>query len=164
MGDFRKILVALSLEKYSKGIFDYAARLAQSLNAHLIVANIINSRDVQAVAKITSWGYEVDSEHYIKGITEERGKILNQIIKESSFPTEKIKTVFKVGNPVDELLKMTLEEEVDMIVMGVKGRTDLQHAFVGSVADKIFRRSPVTVISYRDEKHADHLKKHIHLK
>ena len=48
--------------------------------------------------------------------------------------------------------------------MGVKGRTDLQHAFVGSVADKIFRHSPVTVISYRDEKHADHLKKHIHLK
>ncbi|RLB26181.1 MAG: hypothetical protein DRG66_07200, partial [Deltaproteobacteria bacterium] len=42
MGDFRKILVALSLEKYSKGIFNYAARLAQSLNAHLIVANIIN--------------------------------------------------------------------------------------------------------------------------
>ena len=159
MGDYKKILVALCLEEYSKGIFEYAAKLAQSLNAHLIVANIINSRSVQAVAKITSWGYAVDSEHYIKGITEERGKILNQIIKESSFPTEKIKIVFKVGNPVDELLNMTLEEEVDMIVMGVKGRTDLQHTFVGSVADKIFRSSPVTVISYRDQKHADHLKK-----
>jgi nucleotide-binding universal stress UspA family protein len=50
-----------------------------------------------------------------------------------------------------------------MIVMGVKGRTDLQHVFVGSVADKIFRRSPVTVISYRDENHAEHLKKNIPL-
>ena len=52
------------------------------------------------------------------------------------------------------LVALSLEKysRIDMIVMGVKGRTDLQHAFVGSVADKIFRRSPVTVISYRDEK------------
>ncbi len=51
------------------------ARLAErDLNdAELERIRKIDTSDVQAVAKITSWGYEVDSEHYIKGITEERG-------------------------------------------------------------------------------------------
>jgi nucleotide-binding universal stress UspA family protein len=45
--------------------------------------------------------------------------------------------------------------------MGVKGSTDLEQIFIGSVAEKLFRRSPVTVISYRDEKSAQRLRKRI---
>ncbi len=47
--------------------------------------------------------------------------------------------------------------------MGVKGRTDLEHILIGSVAEKLFERSPVTVISYRDEKSRQRLKKRIHV-
>jgi nucleotide-binding universal stress UspA family protein len=33
--------------------------------------------------------------------------------------------------------------------MGAKGRSNVEHLLVGSVADKMFRHSPVTVASYR---------------
>ncbi len=164
MENIRKIMVAIAFSDYSEGIFTYAANLAASLNAELIVANVINSRDVDAVGSIVSMGYEVDGDHYIEGVREERKKALEQIMADAPLPAEKIRTVFKVGNPIEELLKLILREEVDMIVMGPKGRTDLEHIIVGSVAEKMFRRSPATIVSYRDENHSKRLKKRIRLK
>ena len=78
-------------------------------------------------------------------------------------PPEKIRTVFKTGDPGDELLKLAVKEDVDLIIMGIKGRTDLEYIFVGSVAEKVFRRSPIPILSYRDEAIAERLKKHIDL-
>ena len=164
MDEIRKILVALAFSKHSKGIFNYAAKLAKCINAELIVASIINERDIAAVGRIVSLGYEVNGNHYIEDIKKERRSLLEEYVKESDFPMEKIKTIFKVGNPFHELLKISVKEEVDMIVMGPKGRTDLSHVFIGSVAEKIFRRSPVTVVIYKDEEIAQRLKKRIHLK
>ena len=61
-------------------------------------------------------------------------------------------------------LKIAMHEKVDLIVMGIRGRSDLEHVLVGSVAEKIFRRSPVPILSYRDKKSAARLKKHIGIK
>lgn len=161
MAKVQKIMVALVFSEYAKGLFTYAAELASNFNAELIVVSIINNRDVDAVQTISSMGYDVDGENYIDGIRNERKTLLDQFQKEIDYPADKLKTILRVGNPIDELLKAALEESVDMIVMGVKGRTDLESVFVGSVAEKMFRRSPITIVSYRDPVNADRLKKRI---
>ena len=161
MSDIKKIMVALDFTSYSKGTFDYAVKIAKNLNAHLVVASIINSRDIAAVEMVTSMGYEVDSDHYVEGIKAERKSTLNNFMEHSDIDREYIRLIFKVGNPTSELLKLIVKENVDMIVMGVKGRTDLEHIFVGSVAEKLFRRSPVPVLSHRDEKNAERLREKI---
>lgn len=163
MDAIKKIMVAVSLTEYAEGLLNYAVRIAESMNAELIVANIINVRDVEAVGVVAAMGYEVDSEHYVSGIKDERRETLNQILAKLSFPSNKLHIVFKVGHPVDELLKIAINENIDMLVMGVKGRTDLENIFIGSVAEKLFRRSPVTIVSYRDEKNRERLKKRIQL-
>ena len=163
MEEIKKILVALAFSEHAKDIFDYAANLAHKVDADLLVASIINIRDVEAVRKITSMGYNVDGEHYIEDVRKEREEILDQIIHASGFPAEKVNKIFKVGIPVNELLKITIEKNVDMIVMGIKKHTELEHFLIGSVAEKLFRRSPVPVISFRSKKQAERLKKQIHL-
>jgi len=164
MNNINKIMAAVGFTEYSEELLGYAAGIADSLGAEMIVVNIINSRDVEAVGAIAAMGYEVDSEHYVSGVEEERRRALEQMLKKISFPAERIRPVFKVGHPVEELLKIAVKENVDLIVMGIKGRSDLEHLLVGSVAEKIFRRSPVPILSYRDEKSAQRFKKHIGIK
>ena len=163
MAVVKKILVAIAFSRYTEGLLKYAADIAGIMNAEMVIASIINARDVEAVGTIAAMGYEVDGENYVAGIKAERQQKLDHILKTLAYPREKIRTVFKVGNPRDELLKIAIKEDVDLIIMGLKGRTDLEHVFVGSVAEKVFRRSPIPILSYRDEHNAERLKKHIDL-
>ena len=91
------------------------------------------------------------------------GMLLRRLPRMPAVSRDSIKLILEVGNPIDELLKIIIDENVDLVVMGVKGRTDLEHILIGSVAEKLFRRSPVTVISYRDEKNRQRLRKRINL-
>ncbi|MGD9365353.1 MAG: universal stress protein [Desulfobacteraceae bacterium] len=161
MADFNKLLVAVAFSPYTEGIFRYAARLANRLNAEMVVASIINERDVAAVRSIADMGYDVDGEHYVGDIKKERRETIEGLVKDCGFATERITTVIKVGNPVNELLKIIAHEEIDLVVMGVKGRTNLEHALVGSVAEKLFRRSPATIVSYRDDQLAERLRRRV---
>jgi nucleotide-binding universal stress UspA family protein len=163
MDEIKKIMVALGLSEYAEGIFKYSDKLAQKLGAELIVANVINSRDVEAVTVIKNMGYDLDPERYIKELKEERRNAFEEISQNAALSRDSIKLVLPVGNPIHELLKIIIGENVDLVVMGVKGRTDLESILIGSVAEKLFRRSPVTVVSYRDEKNRDRLRQHIHL-
>ncbi|KPJ78748.1 MAG: hypothetical protein AMJ54_02140 [Deltaproteobacteria bacterium SG8_13] len=163
MGAIKKIMVALAYSNYSAEEFAYASELATELNSDLVAANVINERDVSAVNRIADMGYELDSEVYVKGLIEERQAMLAEMIKASAFPADRLTILFKVGNPVDELLKIIVVEKVDLVVMGIKGRTDLEYIFIGSVAEKLFQRSPVPIISFRDAKNAARLRSRIHL-
>lgn len=149
MKPIKHIMVALAFGEYTEGIFAYAAQLAEQLEARLLVASIINSRDVEAVRTVSAMGYEVDGAHYVEEIRRERRSILDQLRNQAKFPAERLKVVIEVGNPIESLLKLVADAEVDAVIMGLKGRTNLEQVFVGSVAEKMFRRCPVTIISYR---------------
>ena len=58
MSDFNKIMVAVAFSPYTKGVSHYAARLVTNLNADLLVVNIINKRDVNAIKRLVQQGYE----------------------------------------------------------------------------------------------------------
>lgn len=162
MGEFKRILVAIAFSPHAQGLLNYAATVSENIGAdELVAVSIINTRDVDAVSTITALGYDVDGDNYVKSIKSERRDHFDGLIKQIGFPAERVRLVIQVGDPVDELLKISLKEQVDLIVMGTKGRTNLEYALVGSVAEKIFRRSPVPILSYRSKAHAERLRKNI---
>jgi len=158
----KKILVPLAFSKYSRGLLDCAADLAVPLGAQLLVVNVINERDLDAVNKIASFGYKVDSDRYIEIIKKERRDELVKMTEHLTLPDEQVSFSFLVGEPTSELLRFVVEEEIDIVVMGIKTK-DLRHVFfAGSVAERMFRKCPVPILSYRGDDIAARLTKRIH--
>lgn len=149
MSEVNKILVAICFSEYCADTFTYATRLADQLQAELIVVNVIDAKDVRAISKIESMGYSISTKDYIEGVKEERKAQLRKMTAESGFPQEKIRSTFKVGDPFAKLIRVVKDEVVDLVVMGSKGQSDHPRLLTGSVAEKMFRHSPVSVVFYK---------------
>jgi len=161
VSDIRKILVPVTFSEFSEELIEYAVGVARPLNAEVVFVNVIDQRDIQAVQTITSFGYDVDETHYIQEVEKQRIGILEDRLNRINYPDEKMRFVFKKGRPAAVLLKFAIDEKVDLIIMDVKGKSEIVHALSGSVAEKMFRYSPVPVLSYRRKEIADKLLKRI---
>ncbi len=157
----QKVLVPIAFSTYSKGILDYAASLAKPLGAKLLIANVVNERNLKAIEKISGHGYKVDSDKYIATVQKERVAQLEQMIDELGIADTDYDYTLLVGDPATELLRIVVRENIDMVVMGTKTR-ELRHIFTGSVAERMFRRCPVPVVSYRGEDIAKELERKIY--
>ena len=144
------ILVPLAFTDYSAGVFNRAVETARRNGSDIIVLSVINSRDIESVERIVSLGYEVNSDHYVDDVRKDRKAKLNAMADAAGFPRERLRVMFKVGKPVDEILRTIAAEAPDLVVMGTRGRSELENSIMGSVAEKIFKYSPVDVLSYRD--------------
>jgi nucleotide-binding universal stress UspA family protein len=56
-----------------------------------------------------------------------------------------IKTVVKMGHPAEEILKTAKEEEVDMIIIGSRGKR-VSNLFMGSVSREVANNAEVPVL------------------
>ena len=57
------------------------------------------------------------------------------------------------GTPFLEIIRYAREHEIDLIVMGTHGRSGLGHVLIGSVAERVVRKSPCPVLTIRPGGH-----------
>jgi nucleotide-binding universal stress UspA family protein len=54
-----------------------------------------------------------------------------------------------VGEPAAEIVSFARERGVDLLVLGTHGRTGLEHALMGSIAERVVRRAHCPVLTVR---------------
>ena len=54
-----------------------------------------------------------------------------------------------VGDPVEEIVELAEEHQIDLIVIGTHGRTGLSRWIVGSVAENVLRRATCPVLTVK---------------
>jgi len=62
---------------------------------------------------------------------------------------EGVRALLREGDPAAEILAVAEAEKPLMIVMGTHGRTGLAHLVLGSVAEKVVRKSATPVLTIR---------------
>jgi nucleotide-binding universal stress UspA family protein len=83
----------------------------------------------------------------MKNLLEEEGKkALGAIEKMAEEDGLEYETVLSEGSPYKNIIQTVEEKKNDLIVMGTAGRVGLDRFLLGSVAEKVVRTAPCTVI------------------
>jgi len=142
-----KIMAAVDLSDYSATIVRYSVWLAMRLDADLVLVNVINQRDLDMVQR-TMTGYEAFSfPNYLTEQVKDRETQMKTIIEAVYPDMVDCSYLVQTGLPYRELLTAIDIEKPGLMIVGTKGRSNLADVVVGSTARKLYRRSPIPLLT-----------------
>jgi nucleotide-binding universal stress UspA family protein len=130
----KKILYPTDFSSYSNQAYFHAISLAEKHNASLTVLFVYNPDTTTTPG---SQGDEVADRRYWQGQLEQIRPVDTRI---------PVTHVLLQGDPASEIVRYGRDAGIDLIVMGTHGRTSVERLLMGSVAEKVLRDAPCSVL------------------
>jgi len=140
--EIRKILVGCDFSPDSGRALDYGFSLAQEFQAELHLVHVIEPfayRESFLPTNIMAQVQEKLEPEMIEKLTE-------QVPEEVENWCE-VKTTLLAGRPHRELKRYSEKEKIDLIVLGVRGRSLVESLMIGSTTDRVIRQVSCPVLS-----------------
>jgi universal stress protein A len=150
---YKKVLFCTDFSESSDCAFDYAFGIAKRDEAFLYILHIISVNP--HASYIDNYMTKAYWDELKITMQQDLDKKYNDQYLSQIKDKAKVKTITKSGREDEEILKFARNEDIDIIVIGTHGRTGIEHVFVGSVAEKIIRRSPIPVFIIPCKKRSD---------
>jgi nucleotide-binding universal stress UspA family protein len=130
----KKILYPTDFSSYSNQAYFHAISLAEKHNASLTVLFVYNPDNTTTPG---SQGDEVADRRYWQGQLEQIRPV------DTGIP---VTHVLLQGDPASEIVRYGRDAGIDLIVMGTHGRTGVERLLLGSVAERVLRDAPCSVL------------------
>lgn len=152
MKTIKRVMACVDFSDYSLETIESALAMTKGQQTEVVLFNVIDQKDVDVVENMGHNFLEMTSpENYIKGIETTRRSLLEKMIKDHfQDHRARLRILFHVGIPYDAILHAIQTEKIDLVVIASKGRSNLIGTLHGSTAEKVFRHSPVPVLSVRN--------------
>lgn len=149
---FRHILVPVDFGEPSDGAVDVALTMALEFDSKVTLLHVAWMPPYYYSAYAEGLAYPMDE-------IETRAKAeLDKAVAKAQARYPRVEGVLLSGQPWEQILEAIRQSHADLVVMGTHGRRGLSRVFLGSVAEKIVRHSPVPVLTtagYREPEHRD---------
>src|SRR5215467_13382923 len=142
----KKILVSIDGSDYSFNAAKYAIRLAKDENAQLYCIHVIGS---------VPYGYGGSPyaiDQYFKDLEQKVQSWFDKIkdmAKNEGILGIKTETFTDVKSVIGSIIDYAVTREIDLIVIGTRGRTGLKRFFMGSVATGVVQHAHCSVLLVR---------------
>jgi nucleotide-binding universal stress UspA family protein len=137
-------LVPTDFSAFADQALDYAIRLARTLNARLTLLHVMQPVPMAGV----DMGVALP-ETYLQELEEAVQGSMEDALARVTAAGLTGERVVLYGVPFQEIVETAKARQVDIIVMGTHGRTGLMHVLLGSVAEKVVRLAPCSVLVVR---------------
>lgn len=150
MIDLNRILLPTDFSNYSHVAVGYACALAEKFGAELHLLHVV--QDVIALVPEPGLAFPVTGIDPLEmQAAAEEG--LTRVIEPENTAGLNVVRAVRQGPPFLEIIRYARENDIGLIVMGTHGRSGLAHALMGSVAEKVVRKSPCPVLTVHPADH-----------
>ena len=143
MNRVEHILVAVDFADSSQEVIETAIFLAKTFRAAL---TLTHTCEVPAYAYPGMAFVPMD---LLTPVEDAAKEALANALAEVNKSVPEAKGMLRRGLAASETLALINEVKPDLVIVGTHGRKGVVHAFLGSVAEKIVRLSPVPVLTVR---------------
>ena len=141
----KKILVGCDFSEDSLLAFQNGINLAQEFQAELHLVHVIEPPIYENLIKPVEGADEVKMDLR----TKLRDQMAN-LVPEEALHWCDLKSNLLAGQPHEELTKYAVVNEIDLIVMGVRGQSLMEKTLVGSTTIRVIREAPCPVLAARN--------------
>ena len=146
----RRILCPVDFSDSADHAMRYASALAETFGAELtllhVVAPIVAALPGETLLPGT---LQADIDELVDACRERLEQTVGKLATSGLTVQHKVLN----GVPFIEIIRYAREAEIDLIVMGTHGRTGLGHLLIGSVAERVVRKSPCPVLTVKHPEH-----------
>ena len=140
---YKKVLFCTDFSKDSDCAFEYAFGIAKRDEGMLYIFHVIPQTPQQSHFERHLTKKQLDK--ITATLKEDRETMFNDKYLRQIKDKTKVKVVTESGREDEKILEFIQKEKIDIVVIGTHGRTGIEHVFLGSVAEKVVRRSPIPV-------------------
>jgi nucleotide-binding universal stress UspA family protein len=144
MKAIERILVPTDFSECAGLAADLSAQLGKQLGATIHLITVVDTSPL-----LQAYGNELYRNQRIDYIRNQAGLQLDAFARKHFPDLEHVRQGVRDGNTLQEILAAVNSTRSDLIVLGTHGRTGLAYLFLGSVADKVLRKSPVPVLTVK---------------
>lgn len=151
MIELKRLLFPFDFSELSLHGLRYARSFAEAYGSELHILHVVDEACQYWMAMgPNSVPIGPPPQDFISAATTELDKFVAEHLADAGFS---VVSRVLMGRPFLEIIRYAKDKQINLIVLGTHGRSGLKHVLLGSVAERVVRKSPCPVLTIR---HPDH--------